>query len=174
MASCVMTSQFVASQQAHAASGAILIMRGSPMPDAKIPYCVVPESSDLITLAAYRAAGGYGALEKAVRNMTPEEVTTRVFDAKLRGRGGAGRLTGEKWRIVRHAQDDQKYLICNAYDADPRSLMSRSLMERNPHEVIEGILLAAYAVGASEAFIFTRTSFVEGVGNIQRALNEAL
>lgn len=144
------------------------------MPDAKIPYRVLPESSDLATLAAYRAAGGYGALEKAVRNMTPEEVTTQVFDAKLRGRGGAGRLTGEKWRIVRHAQADQKYLICNAYDADPRSLMSRSLMERNPHEVVEGILLAAYAIGASEAFIFTRTSFVEGVGNIQRALNEAL
>lgn len=144
------------------------------MPDAKIPYRVLPESSDLATLAAYRAAGGYGALEKAVRNMTPEEVTTQVFDAKLRGRGGAGRLTGEKWRIVRHAQADQKYLICNAYDADPRSLMSRSLMERNPHEVVEGILLAAYAIGASEAFIFTRTNFVEGVGNIQRALNEAL
>lgn len=144
------------------------------MPDAKIPYRVLPESSDLAPLAAYRAAGGYGALEKAVRNMTPEEVTTQVFDAKLRGRGGAGRLTGEKWRIVRHAQADQKYLICNAYDADPRSLMSRSLMERNPHEVVEGILLAAYAIGASEAFIFTRTSFVEGVGNIQRALNEAL
>ncbi len=144
------------------------------MPDAKIPYRVLPESGDLTTLVAYRSAGGYSTLEKAVRTMTPEEVTTQVFDSKLRGRGGAGRLTGEKWRIVRHAQADQKYLICNAYDADSRSLLSRSLMERNPHEVIEGILLAAYAVGASEAFIFTRTEFVTGVGSIQRALNEAL
>jgi NADH:ubiquinone oxidoreductase subunit F (NADH-binding) len=145
------------------------------MPDAKIPYRVLPESgSDLTTLAAYRGAGGYSALEKAIRQMTPEEVTTQVFDAKLRGRGGAGRLTGEKWRIVRHAVSDQKYVICNAYDADERSYLSRSLMERNPHEVIEGILLAAYAVGASEAYIFTRTTFVEGVGAIQRALNEAL
>ncbi len=145
------------------------------MPDANISYRVLPESgANLASLAAYRSAGGYSALEKAIRQMTPEEVTTQVFDSRLRGRGGGGRLTGEKWRIVRHAVSDQKYVICNAYDADPRSLMSRSLLERNPHEVIEGILLAAYAVGASEAYIFTRTSFVEGVGTIQRALNEAL
>ena len=109
-----------------------------------------------------------------MRDATPEDVTTQVFDAQLRGRGGAGRLTGEKWRLVRNAVDDQKYVICNAYDADPRSLMARSLMERNPHEVIEGILLAAYAVGASEAYIFTHNSFVAGVGAVQRALNEAL
>src|SRR5579883_1804946 len=174
MASCATTSRCAVSRLPRAASGVILIMRGSPMPDAKIPYRVLPESGDLTTLVAYRSAGGYSTLEKAVRTMTPEEVTTQVFDSKLRGRGGAGRLTGEKWRIVRHAQADQKYLICNAYDADSRSMLSRSLMERNPHEVIEGILLAAYAVGASEAFIFTRTDFVTGVGSIQRALNEAL
>ena len=79
------------------------------MPDANIPYRVLPESgTDLTSLAAYRSAGGYSALEKAIRQMTPEEVTTQVFDSKLRGRGGAGRLTGEKWRIVRHAVSDQK------------------------------------------------------------------
>ncbi|HET9920680.1 MAG TPA: NADH-ubiquinone oxidoreductase-F iron-sulfur binding region domain-containing protein [Ktedonobacteraceae bacterium] len=146
------------------------------MPDFEGAYRVLPVSGspDLTTLAAYRGAGGYSVLEKAIREQTPDQVTTQVFDAKLRGRGGAGRLTGEKWRVVRNAVDDQKYVICNAYDADPRSLMARSLLERHPHEVIEGVLLAAYAVGASEAYIFTRTSFVEGVGNLQRALNEAL
>ena len=71
-----------------------------------------------------------------------------LLDAQLRGRGGAGRLTGEKWRKVSQQPDDTRYVICNAYDADERSLEARTLLERNPHQVIEGIVLAAYAVGA--------------------------
>ncbi len=101
---------------------------------------------------------------------SPEQVIQQVIDAKLRGRGGAGRLTGEKWRIVRQSEDDQKYVICNAYDADPRSLAARSLLERNPHQVIEGIVLAAYAVGASEAYLFTRSSLREGIAAVQTGI----
>jgi len=129
---------------------------------------------DIRLLEAYRRNGGYTALEKAFRQQTPEQVIQLVIDAKLRGRGGAGRLTGEKWRIVRAQDDNQKYVICNAYDADPRAWAARSMLERNPHQVIEGIVLAAYAVGASEAYLFTRSLYVEGVGSVQRALNEAL
>ncbi len=125
-------------------------------------------------LDAYRTAGGYAALESTLREYSPDHVTQQVIDAKLRGRGGAGRLTGEKWRIVRQSSDEQKYIICNAYDADSRSFVARSLLENNPHQVIEGILLAAYAVGASEAYLFTRSTFTEGIASIQQALQQAL
>jgi len=146
------------------------------MPKFESSYRLLRRASDpdVRTLNVYRAAGGYAALEKAIRELSPEHVVQHVTDAKLRGRGGAGRLTGEKWRIVRRFDDEQKYVICNAYDADNRSLVARSLLERNPHQVIEGILLAAYAVGASEAYLFTRSTFTEGIASVQQALQEAL
>jgi NADH-quinone oxidoreductase subunit F len=128
---------------------------------------------DVRSLDAYRRNGGYAALEKALKEL-PDQVIQQVIDAKLRGRGGAGRLTGEKWRIVQRTNDEPKYVICNAYDADPRAWAARSLLERNPHQVIEGIVLAAYAVGASEAYLFTRNIYVEGVAAVQMAMNEAL
>jgi NADH:ubiquinone oxidoreductase subunit F (NADH-binding) len=128
---------------------------------------------DARSLNAYRQANGYKALEKAIRQMTPDQIIQQVIDAKLRGLGGAGRLAGEKWRIVRHTPDEQKYVICNAYDADERSLVARSLLERNPHQVIEGLVLAAYATGASEAYIFTRSTYEEGIATLRQALQEA-
>ena len=153
----VTISPYAAWRQPSGACGEILIMRGSPMPDFELLIVYCQRVAALTSCAtAYRGAGGYRALEKAIRERRRKRCE-QVLDAQLRGRGGAGRLTGEKWRLVRNAVDDQQYVICNAYDADPRSLMARSLMERNPHEVIEGILLAAYAVGASEAYIFTHT-----------------
>src|SRR6266851_4950019 len=146
------------------------------MPEFDSLYRVLRRRSepDQRSLDSYRRAGGYSALEKAIRQQTPEQVIQQVADAKLRGRGGAGRLTGEKWRIVRQADEGQKYVICNAYDADPRSWAARSLLERNPHQVIEGVVLAAYAVGAQEAYIFTRSLYEEGLATIQEALQEAV
>src|SRR5436305_7399209 len=129
---------------------------------------------DIRSLESYRRAGGYAALEKAIREQTPEQVIQQVLDARLRGRGGAGRPTAEKWRIVRSQDDNIKYVICNAYDADPRSWAARTMLERNPHQVIEGIVLAAYAVGASEAYLFTRSLYLEGLASVQKALEEAL
>jgi NADH:ubiquinone oxidoreductase subunit F (NADH-binding) len=129
---------------------------------------------DVRSLASYRRAGGYTALEKAIREQTPEQVLQQVLDARLRGRGGAGRPTAEKWRIVRRQDDPIKYVICNAYDADPRSWAARTMLERNPHQVIEGIVLAAYAVGASEAYLFTRSLYLEGIASVEKALEEAL
>jgi NADH:ubiquinone oxidoreductase subunit F (NADH-binding) len=133
-----------------------------------------PGEPDVRSLDAYRRAGGYVALVHAINEQTPDQIIEQVVDAKLRGCGGAGRLTGEKWRIVRNMDDNQKYVICNAYDADPRALAARSLLERNPHQVIEGIVLAAYAVGATEAYLFTRNIYLEAVASVQKALYEAL
>jgi NADH:ubiquinone oxidoreductase subunit F (NADH-binding) len=146
------------------------------MPEQNATYRVLRRSGDpdVTSLAAYRRAGGYSAIEKAIRQQTPDQVIQQVTEAKLRGRGGAGRLTGEKWRITRAADDTIKYVICNAYDADPREMLSRTLMATNPHQVIEGIVLAAYAVGATEAYFFTRNTFVNEVAIFRAALNEAL
>lgn len=144
------------------------------MPD--IEYRVIRRRGelDVRSLDAYRRTGGYTALEKAIREQSPAQVVQQVLDAKLRGRGGAGRLTGEKWRVVRGQENPSRYVLCNAYDADPRSWAARSLLERNPHQVIEGIVLAAYAVGAQEAYLFTRSLYEEGLATVQQALQEAV
>src|SRR5436309_13554261 len=146
------------------------------MPEFDSIYRVIRRrgEQDIRSLDSYRRLGGYSALEKVVREQTPEQVVQEVLDATLRGRGGAGRLTAEKWRIVRRQDDPIKYVVCNAYDADPRSWAARSMLERNPHQVIEGIMLAAYAVGASEAYLFTRSLYLEGLASVQKALEEAL
>jgi NADH-quinone oxidoreductase subunit F len=145
------------------------------MPKFESSYRVLRRagSPDVRSLSAYRSENGYTALEKAVREQSSDLVIQQVVEAKLRGRGGAGRLAGEKWRIVRQTADEQKYVICNAYDADERSLAARTLLERNPHQVIEGILLTAYAVGASEAYLFTRGTYSDALASVQRALQEA-
>lgn len=145
------------------------------MPDFSNSYRILRQDRSAIrTLAAYRETGGYKALETAISQQTPAQIVQQVIDAKLRGRGGAGRLTGEKWRLVQQVDDAPKYVICNAYDADSHSLVARTLLETNPHQVIESIVLAAYAVGASEAYLFARSSFREGIEAAQEALREAL
>jgi NADH:ubiquinone oxidoreductase subunit F (NADH-binding) len=145
------------------------------MPDFSNSYRILRQDGTAIrSLAAYRETGGYKALETAVGQQTPDQIVQQVIAAKLRGRGGAGRLTGEKWRLVQQVDDAPKYVICNAYDADSRSLVARTLLETNPHQVIEGIVLAAYAVGASEAYLFARSSFRAGIEAAQEALREAL
>ncbi len=146
------------------------------MPEFDASYRVIRRRGepDVRSLEAYRRAGGYAALEKAIREQPPAQIIQQVLNAQLRGRGGAGRPMGEKWRIVRQQPDETRYVICNAYDADEHSLAARALLERNPHQVIEGIVLAAYAVGASEAYLFTRSSYLEGIASVQRALQEAL
>src|SRR5213080_5133210 len=101
------------------------------MPEFDSSYRVLRRRGepDLRSLGAYRRNGGYTALEKAIREQTPEQVIQQVLDARLRGRGGAGRPTAEKWRIVRSQDDNIKYVICNAYDADPRSWAARTMLE---------------------------------------------
>jgi NADH:ubiquinone oxidoreductase subunit F (NADH-binding) len=120
----------------------------------------------------YRRAGGYVALQQAVSSMTRAQVIGEVRTAGLRGRGGAGVLTAEKLSLVAQMADEPKYLVCNAYDADPKSLISRTLLTRDPHRIIEGMALAAYAVGASEGYLFMRGAPATATV-VQEALREA-
>ena len=114
---------------------------------------------DPIDLDDYIARDGYAAAVKALAEMTPEQVIEEVREAGLRGRGGAGFPTGVKWGFCREAPGDEKVLICNADEGDPGAFMDRSLLEGDPHLVIEGMLIGAYAVGATKGFIYVRAEY---------------
>jgi NADH-quinone oxidoreductase subunit F len=127
-----------------------------------------PESID-----EYIANEGYWAAEKAYASMTPENICQVVFDSGLRGRGGGGFSTGRKWQFALAQDNDKKYVICNGDEGDPGAFMDRSLMEGNPHRVIEGIIIAARAIGADEAFIYVRTEYPLAVKRIRKAVRDA-
>ena len=121
----------------------------------------------------YIDAGGYQALPKAVNEMTPEQVIDEIKRSGLRGRGGAGFPTGTKWEFCRNAPGDQKYMICNADEGDPGAFMDRATMEGDPHTVIEGLIIAAYAQGASEGYIYIRAEYPLAVKRVRLALQQA-
>ena len=127
---------------------------------------------ELERLEVYEAQGGYSALRKALRSMTPEQVHEEVTRSGLRGRGGAGFPTGRKWSFL--PKDGRpRYLVCNADESEPGTFKDRLLLERNPHLVIEGIMLAGYAIGAARAFVYLRGEFRQAYEVLQRALAEA-
>jgi NADH-quinone oxidoreductase subunit F len=128
---------------------------------------------DPTNIEDYIALDGYKALEKVLFDMTSEEVIAEIRASGLRGRGGAGFLTGKKWEICRDANSNVKYVICNADEGDPGAYMDRSLLEGNPHSVIEGMIIGAYAIGASEGFVYVRMEYPLAVKNITLALEEA-
>jgi NADH-quinone oxidoreductase subunit F len=117
----------------------------------------------------YLAAGGYEGLEKALA-MEPEAVIEEVLASGLRGRGGAGFPTGLKWRFARQAPGSPKYLICNADEGDPGAFMDRSVLEGDPHSVLEGMLIAAYAIGASQGFLYVRAEYPLAIRRLTIAL----
>jgi len=121
----------------------------------------------------YTAAGGYEALKKVLKTMTPEQVIAEVKKSGLRGRGGAGFSTGLKWELCRNVKGDQKYMICNADEGDPGAFMDRSTMEGDPHSVLEGLAIAAYAIGASEGFIYIREEYPLAVKRVRLAIQQA-
>ncbi len=121
----------------------------------------------------YLVLDGYKALAKVLFDMTSEEVIAEVTTSGLRGRGGAGFLSGKKWKICREAQTDMKYIICNADEGDPGAYMDRSLLEGNPHSVIEGMIIGAYAIGARKGFIYVRMEYPLAVKNATIALEQA-
>jgi bidirectional [NiFe] hydrogenase diaphorase subunit len=127
-----------------------------------------PESID-----DYLAGGGYDALNKAVTSMTPEEVVAEISRSGLRGRGGAGFPTGVKWGLVARAIGDRKYVICNGDEGDPGAYMDRSIMEGDPHRVLEGMAIAAYAVGADQGYIYVRGEYPLAIRRLQRAIRQA-
>jgi NADH-quinone oxidoreductase subunit F len=120
----------------------------------------------------YIADGGYSALNKVLR-MQSQEVITEVKKSGLRGRGGAGFPCGQKWEICRSAPDKTKYVVCNGDEGDPGAFMDRAILESDPHSVIEGMAIAAYAVGASEGYIYVRAEYPLAVKRVRLALRQA-
>ena len=121
----------------------------------------------------YIAFGGYNALSKALFTMTPQQVMDEVKKSKLRGRGGAGFPTGPKWETTRNAPEEPKYIIVNCDEGDPGAFMNRALMDGNPHSILEGFIIGAYAIGSHEGFIYVRQEYPLAVENMQLALDEA-
>ncbi len=121
----------------------------------------------------YIVLDGYQALAKVLFNMTSKEVIDEVEASGLRGRGGAGFPTGKKWEICRRVSSDVKYIICNADEGDPGAYMDRSLLEGNPHSVIEGMIIGAYAIGASEGYIYVRMEYPLAVRHVTIAVEQA-
>ncbi|HNJ74437.1 MAG TPA: NADH-quinone oxidoreductase subunit NuoF, partial [Pseudomonadales bacterium] len=130
----------------------------------------------VVDLKAYEALAGYAALRKAVPAMTPAEVAQVVKDANLRGRGGAGFPAGIKWGLVPMGADApaQKYLVCNADEMEPGTFKDRLLMEKLPHQLIEGMIVAAYAIQASRGYIFLRGEYVLAAERLNRAIAQAI
>jgi NADH:ubiquinone oxidoreductase subunit F (NADH-binding)/(2Fe-2S) ferredoxin len=121
----------------------------------------------------YIAAGGYGALVKALTSMTPGEVVGAIMESGLRGRGGGGFSTGTKWKICSEAPGDIKYIIANGDEGDPGAFMDRSLMEGDPHSILEGMIIGAYAIGASEGFIYVRDEYPIAIEHLSNAIKKA-
>ena len=121
----------------------------------------------------YIAVGGYRALAKVLTTMQANDVIKEVLDAKLRGRGGAGYPTGKKWDIMRAAVSDEKYLICNADEGDPGAYMNRNEIESDPHSILEGMLIGAYAMGANHGIAYVRAEYPLAVKRLKIAIDEA-
>ncbi|MFO7151766.1 MAG: NADH-quinone oxidoreductase subunit NuoF [Bacillota bacterium] len=121
----------------------------------------------------YIARDGYMALARVLEQMTPEEVIEEIKASGLRGRGGAGFLTGLKWSFAAKAPGDKKYVICNADEGDPGAFMDRSIMEGDPHSVLEGMLIGAYAIGADEGYIYVRAEYPLAIKRLRTALAQA-
>ena len=125
------------------------------------------------SIGDYLAAGGYKAMEKVLHSMSPQEVIDEVTRSGLRGRGGAGFPTGVKWGFARKSPGSQKYVICNADEGDPGAFMDRSVLESDPHSVIEGMLIAGYAIGASEGYMYVRAEYPLAIHRLEIALAQA-
>jgi bidirectional [NiFe] hydrogenase diaphorase subunit len=137
---------------------------------------VVMENSGRIDperIEEYIAAGGYSGLVMALTEMTPAQVIDEVTASGLRGRGGGGYPTGLKWTTVAKAPGPDKYVICNADEGDPGAFMDRSVLESDPHRVIEGMILAGYAVGASQGYVYVRAEYPLAIEHLKKAISQA-
>jgi NADH:ubiquinone oxidoreductase subunit F (NADH-binding)/Pyruvate/2-oxoacid:ferredoxin oxidoreductase delta subunit/(2Fe-2S) ferredoxin len=126
-----------------------------------------------LNIEEYIAYEGYMALGKVLTEMTPEEVIQEILDSGLRGRGGAGFPTGLKWRFLRNAEGDQKFMICNADEGDPGAFANRRVLEGYPHAVVEGMIIAAYATGSDQGYVYCRAEYPIAVKTIRTAIEQA-
>ncbi len=142
------------------------------MPEMRIlmEYVEDPKQHDIDT---YVSNGGYQAIQKAISKIEPSALIEMVSQSGLRGRGGAGFPTGKKWSFVPKDVSLPKYLVCNSDESEPGTFKDRLLIEKDPHQVIEGIILASYAIGAKHSFIYCRGEFYEGMVILQRAVAQA-
>ncbi len=121
----------------------------------------------------YLAYDGYKALEKVLTSMTQDEVIQVVSDSGLRGRGGAGFPTGRKWQFAKASENEQKFVACNADEGDPGAFMDRSVLEGDPHTIVEAMAIAAYAIGANKGYVYVRAEYPIAVQRLQRAIDQA-
>ncbi|UCD59224.1 MAG: 4Fe-4S binding protein, partial [Candidatus Hydrogenedentota bacterium] len=128
---------------------------------------------DPAKITDYISQGGYSALAKVLSSMTPEQVLSEVEVAGLRGRGGGGFATARKWRSCREAKGKPKYVVCNGDEGDPGAFMDRSIMEGNPHSVIEGMLIGAYVIGSEQGYIYVRNEYPLAVEHLKMAILQA-
>ena len=121
----------------------------------------------------YLALDGYKALEKVLTSMSQDDVIKEISDSGLRGRGGAGFPTGRKWQFAKNSENDQKYVACNADEGDPGAFMDRSVLEGDPHTIVEAMAIAAYAIGATKGYVYVRAEYPIAVGRLQKAIDQA-
>ncbi|MDP1879412.1 MAG: NADH-quinone oxidoreductase subunit NuoF [Parachlamydiaceae bacterium] len=127
---------------------------------------------DQYTLEKYESNGGYLAIRRAIPYVQPSDLIEMVKQSGLRGRGGAGFLTGKKWGFIPN-DSSTKYLVCNCDESEPGAFKDRLLIERDPHQLIEGMILSSYAIGAKHAFIYCRGEYYEGISRLRKAVQEA-
>ncbi len=159
-------------------SAAVLDNAPSPVPipnPGNSEECVFAHirEADRATMDGYRNTGGYGGLIKAVTEMSPSNVLALIAESKLAGRGGAGFPTGVKWKAVADAPGAPKTIVCNADEGEPGCFKDRTILDYDPHAVIEGMAAAAYATGATRGFIYLRYEYPETLGVLERAISEA-
>lgn len=132
-----------------------------------LKYCGIIDPNDI---RPYLAQGGYATLARIISTQTPNQVREEILKSKLRGRGGGGFPTGEKWQLAIEAPGNPKYLICNADESDPGAYMDRALIEGNPHQLVEGIALAAYAIGTGKTYIYIRSTYELAIQRLTKAI----
>jgi len=168
----------VTKRNGHALRSLSFVLPGE---DRKIPFQakqvrVVLSNCGLIdpeSIDDYLALDGYAALETVLTSMSPEDVIEKLLDSGLRGRGGGGFPTGLKWRLARQTQSWPKYVICNADEGDPGAFMDRSVLEGDPHSLIEGMIIAGYAIGAQHGYIYCRAEYPLAIRRLEIALAQA-
>lgn len=142
----------------------------------KKQYKIVLENCGIINpekIEDYIEKNGYSAVEKVLKEMTPEKVVEVIKEAGLRGRGGAGFPTWFKWNAARKSKGDKKYMVCNADEGDPGAFMDRSVLEGDPHRLIEGMIIGAYAIGANEGIIYCRAEYPLAIERLELAMEQA-
>ncbi len=156
--------------------GAQDIQRYDELPFYRKQFRIVLRNCGVInpnSIEEYIARGGYSALFKVLNESSPEDVIKIIKDSGLRGRGGAGFPTGIKWDACRKSPGDEKYIICNADEGDPGAYMDRSVLEGDPHTVLEGMLICAYAIGSNEGYMYVRAEYPLAIEKLKTAIKEA-